>query len=579
MARGEIPDLFGPPDETPAVPTVTPGAPYVRPHVAEPNSAAASPPAREAQTRILGTAVEELEFDPLSVRSEADDVSWDSEGLAAFGIDLESVRPPALVAPITTLEPAVRGGAPEAPRGGAPVAPLVEATPAAPSVAVFALELGLPEEGAAPNALAPVPLSAAAPASPAPGRASVAPPAAPQQARREAPPDLSSFGNLGMDLGAAGFDLDAEMSGNALPPIAEAPREEEEGPFPTARTPAGEDFHFDAGQLRAASGFGPAPSSIFTTPVYFLRVSAGLRQLAASAKERSARLGELEAARDRILGEFAESKRAELSEKDRFVGLYREADDFVGHIAEAERVVAALDQSGAAELAALEAELEVARAEASAAERARAERKDTEARGQANVDRAKAAIRRVEIEMRNVADRARQVVKPGELMPPELGARYLALGEDKKRLEPDFERVRAEQKSLVRASERAEDDHRRTLALLGAIEARKQGVMMAHEGDMKAHVEALELARSGQKEAIAKVGRAIVDLHGEVPIPREVRQALLACDTAIAAAARELELVVRAKATLDTTAFGQGRAVLVGAALLSLLSLLWALFA
>lgn len=382
------------------------------------------------------------------------------------------------------------------------------------------------------------------------------------------------FGAMDMSGGPAGWDLEEMETGAELNVAVPMPsRDDEDLPWPSARTPESEDLPVDAQKVQEISGFGPKPSNFLLTPLYFVRVSTGIRQLRAELRRAESELAEAEKTRDERLAELAEARRAELSEKDRFAPLYANADRYDSIIQEQQRSLEQSDAHAAQDLARVEDQLLSAKADREEKQAVARQQLEVRREGERNVARQRALLKRLEIEERNIVDRARRLVPAGADMPAELAGPYSVLQEEKQSVQERIAEAEQLQRSLDERHAFADDELGRTIAELQRIEGQKEALLMTHEGRMAEQARAIEESRGMRLKEKAHAGRSIVELHGEVPLERDTRLALLASDQAVERAAVKIATIREALHCYDGPAYGMGRGLLIatGSALLLLL--------
>lgn len=386
--------------------------------------------------------------------------------------------------------------------------------------------------------------------------------------------DFSAFPGMGneVDLGEGLDDLDfggaAAAQLNVSVPVREP---DDDVPWPTCRTPEGAELAVNHAEAEELSGFGRAPESFLQTPLYALRVFRALESLRTAIADAEKRLRDAEDRRDERLAALALDKRAELEGKDRFSSLFAQIERHDESIALKKRQLEMADVDGAQALRDVQAQIDTLNAERIGKERIRDERRIVLDESARTVRRFRAALQRVQIEWRNVEARAAKV--PGKEMPDHLDAQLDALEQQRTQIQRDLNHANGQYKELKRSFDVTDDQVRVAVAEVQRAEGQKEGLLIAYEGEIGERARALDDALFEKQRQLAKAARAIVDLRGEVPVPAAVRRRLLAADREVSEAARRLATLRLALGSMDPEAYGTGRAVWIGGAVVVFLFL------
>lgn len=385
---------------------------------------------------------------------------------------------------------------------------------------------------------------------------------------------FAAFPGMGneVDLGDGLDDLDFGGAASAQLNVGLPEREEgDDVRWPLGRTPEGVELAVSASEAQQMSGFGPSPPAFLGTPLYAFRVYRALGPLREKEKEAEKILREAEDARDEMLAELATEKRSELQKSDRFVSLYAQIEKHEQNIKLRKRDLEMADVEGAQALRDAQASIDTLNAERLGKARARDERRAVMEEAERTMKRYQAALRRIQIEWRNIEARAAKTA--GREMPKELDAALDVLEQQQVRAKADLDDAIKQFRELKKYLSEAENDVRVAVARVEAAEGKKEGLLIASEGEIAERSRALDRVLFERLQALAEAGRAIIDLRGQIPVRPLVRSNLLAADERVAAAARHLAIVRRALGSMDRDAFGTGRAVWL-AGLLVLLALL-----
>lgn len=476
---------------------------------------------------------------------------------------------------------------PAVPPKPAPATSAVPATPAAATGADLEFDLLAAQSSGVPWDVDPV---AAIPAlevkrpsrAPAASDRSPARPSRAPAARSDVPPRPSdaptSLASAGLDLEAIGWDLDGDLTDAASLQLNVALQvsESDDGPWPLGRTPESANLAVPLGDAARKLGV-ERPTNLLGTAAYFWKARRAVQRLSREARLREVELQSAEDARARALAGLAEGLRPSLEGRDRFAASY----DLVQRHAEAVRLAEqALEQSetrGGRGLLQLDAELETARSTAMLRNRDAEDKRVSKENGARDLARLEAQAQRLQIERRNVVALARERAGPGQAMPPELAQRYLELEHQLEALQRQIATAAEIQKKLDTSYRTAEDEEHRARADLQRLEARKEGLLVSQQGTALELREELERARAEYRRVLAGVGLAIVELRGEIPVGKAVREELLHHDAAVSRAVEALELVRHAVRAVDRETYARGKWIVAGAISAAILALGWAL--
>lgn len=552
-----------------------------------------------------------MEFDPLSQANSLDDYSPSTAlgpkaGVASGGLELDfrsegsSHGSPAYGGQALSQGPEVDLGgddfdftleaaAPASPRGALPAAPrkteslwpasaaeppVTPAAARAPELEAFAVETRHDE-------LVPSLDIPALTPSPAPGvilaaaaeRGPMAP--SPASAQESMTSSLPGMGGE-IDLGGGLDDLDfggaeAAQLNVAIP----MPDKGDDVPWPTGKTPWGDELAVDPAEVHKLAGFGAPPEGFLHTPMYALRVTLALRDLREKARLAKERLRSLEQARDERLAALGQAKRPELETNDRFSRLFENVDRHDDEISKRRYALEHADVEGAQALRDAQLKIDDLSAERLLKQRSRDERRVVYDEAEQKVRRAEAALKRVEIQWRNIEHRAAQF--PGANIPVELDNQLDILEVERTRETEGLAFAKSQRRKFAVELEQAEDELRVTVAAIQHAEGTKEGLLMVYEGEIMRHSRELDEAIWNKQKELADAARAILDLHGEVAVAADLRKELLADDRAVRQAALAAETTTRALQSMDQSAYSTGKAIWL-TALVALVAalLLWA---
>lgn len=375
-----------------------------------------------------------------------------------------------------------------------------------------------------------------------------------------------------VDLGEGLDDLDFDGAAAAQLNVAiPMPSAEDDIPWPTGHTPYGDELAVDPQDVARVAGFGPAPTGIFQTPLYAMRISAALRLLREQHHGAKQRLASLERSRDERLAELAEEKRPSLEGNDRFSGLFSSIDRYDEEIRLKKRALEHAGVGGAQALSELQEKMDRLAVERSRRERARNGRRAVLEAADEALNRARAAVKRLDIQWRNIEQRAKQA--PGEDASDEFEAQLDLLEAQLGPAKASLEVAKEQRRQAAVHFENAEDELRVCVAEMQRCEGEKEGLLIAHEGEVAHRSGDLDSAVAERHRELASAARAILDLRGEVAVSADVRRELLAMDRGVREAALELLTLERALHSMDKSALETGKAIWIGA-ILALFALL-----
>jgi hypothetical protein len=383
-------------------------------------------------------------------------------------------------------------------------------------------------------------------------------------------PGLGGEVDLGGDLDDLDFGGAAAAQLNVGIPM---PEKGDDVPWPTGKTPWGDELAVDPQDVQKEAGFGPIPDGILQSPMYALRVTLALRELREKARIAKERLLSIEQGRDERLAVLAESKRPELETNERFNSLFDNVDRHDDEISKRRYALQHADVEGAQALRDTQLKIDELSAERLFKQRIRDEKRAVFDAADQKVRRAEATLKRVDIQWRNIERRAAQF--PGQNMPVELDNQLDILEVERKRETENLDFAKKQRKEFAVDLENAEDDLRVTVAATQRAEGEKEGLLMAYEGDIARHSREFDEAVWSKQKELADAARAILDLHGEVPVAGTVRKDLLLDDEAVREAALAAETMTRALQSMDESAYSTGKAlwIMAGLVLISLLVL------
>lgn len=390
------------------------------------------------------------------------------------------------------------------------------------------------------------------------------------------------FDGLGPPSDLPGLDLDEDAVRSSapprpvapsaapasLPPRTSAPPGAPSASLPprTSGPPAAPEVELDPGAVAALADYGPAPASIVGVVPYALLVLTRKRALTLALAD----LRRLEAAARRD----HEEARIELgrqlhAHKDH--GALAKLAPQLAAAEEAGRVAGARTEEWQRARDAADAQRGSLSAKIGEAERAAAPFRDRETKlatqmnvRETDLRRAKARLSRVEIELRNLTTSSQPDAARRELLEAELAARRAevdAAQAHADELAPKLAEARRELATMLSALNDLTEQRR----AVDAAEARSERVHhgVASEAERAYHAAVVELAAQAMARSVA-----------DAVAPMAAKAAARAA-AALATRTREVQLHEAALVAYDKPSFQRGAAILGGAALLVVVTLLF----
>lgn len=367
------------------------------------------------------------------------------------------------------------------------------------------------------------------------------------------------------------FELDGLGDQQAAQMEVAVPAQEKETVgWPSCRTPTADEVSISSGAIEQDSGLGPPPEHFWATPAYAVGVLNCLRQLAQKQSFAQKALQQAEASRDDQLGRLAEANRLALAKNDRFENYYAEMDRLAGEISHRRTALAGTDAQAAANLAQLQEEVEGHLERQRVCQEAQKEKQQAVDANAVDISRLEASLRRLEIEERNLHDREE---RSGPQSRSEFDVKFSALEDERHALEEKLEHARRRRKELALVLRKATDDWNLAAAERQTSENKREGLLVALESELYDDSRALDHAAQLHQEARANLGRAIIELKGQVPVPASARLALMDADALVHKAATHRYALAATKDAIHTPSVVKGLSLLA----LTAISLGWLL--
>ncbi len=387
----------------------------------------------------------------------------------------------------------------------------------------------------------------------------------------------------GFELETAQSSLGLGVDAESLPVSGERPRSvSAAAPWPSGATPGPDQLRLETEEVTRIANYGE-PGAFWLAPAYTLRVFSRRRALQQTRSESRAELTACESRRDATLAELVRTLRPELSARAQFRAALTELAAAEKAAGEQERVLASASAEAQTKLAGIDAQSGALRSEIDAQQDLLASRQSHFDECSANLTRAEARAKRVQIEIRGLEEvavkRATAAAKPvsGQVeLTAEEAQRRSVLVQQQKTLGEELSLVRAPyaaaEQELAAVRRRIGELERQ----LGASEQQKTAFTRRARQDLSAKGKTANQAGSALSQAFAELGRAVLSGRGAVKVDDEMLERLRQHDKEVLRAAINDELHSRALSAYDHDRAKQGLWLAAGAVVLLLALLIYA---
>lgn len=373
------------------------------------------------------------------------------------------------------------------------------------------------------------------------------------RARTDAAPDPEPY--LGAHVASldADFELDDAIALEAVAPSVDT------APWPLGYTNQQKLVLPTQASIAERAGYGSTSAPFYLAPAYTWRVWNQRRTLALEIVTEERELATRESERDRLLVELALSLKGALEKQDRFRGMLAELAAATQAVEGHERSLASTNAAIGRELEAHDGELarlETTRSAHAQVVAARTGERDAKATLH---QRANAKVKRVQIEIRNATDKGRALVGPqGGALPPELARQLSELSSAEaalvRELAPHTEALAAANAALQAAEQPLAETER----ALDAIRRQKQQLVQSTRQKVESESSRVKGAAATHTDVAKRIGLAVLDLKGSIPVDRAVLNRIQAADDRVDAALLQVEKSRLALDAYDRTTYGLG---------------------
>jgi hypothetical protein len=382
--------------------------------------------------------------------------------------------------------------------------------------------------------------------------------------------EIASFDALSDDL-----ELGSHAGGNSALAMDPVPRGPAVGVrvdnYPTGKSPERETLRIDDVDVKLLADYGEAPKAVWLAPLYSYRVLTRQRLLKQKIVELDAGLERAERARDEALGQAALLVRAALEGDNRFERLVAPIREFEGLAAERSAALDAAQADHGAKLGEFDTQRAGAQAQIDSVRAVEAEQVKAHTVLEQHERRLNARVQRLQIEVRNVLDAAQRLAGPtGENVSGEHAQKLAALRADLAPAEAELDKARREADTARAALERTRREISGLEKKKTELERQKQSLAKQHEKHVNVRAQGVADAETNRRKALADVGRAVLEMQGEIPIEPKTLDSLRTLDASVAKALKEHEKHVRALDVFDPAVLKLGYKVAAGGGLLLL---------
>lgn len=353
------------------------------------------------------------------------------------------------------------------------------------------------------------------------------------------------------------FDLDEAISLEAVAPTVDT------RPWPLGRTNDQKRPLPTPGSIAERAGYGSSDVPFYLAPAYTWRVWSQRRALGRAFQSQERELQARDAERDRLLVELTLSLEGVLSKQDRFRELLAELTAAARSFETHERALTSTTVAIAGELELHDAEL--ARLEPERSERAKlvqARKAERDAKATTR-ERAHARLKRVQIEIRNVSDKARALLGPqGGALPQDLAQQLSELTETEAGAARELSGRTAELDQANAALAAAEHPLAETLRAMDEVRQKKQQLVESTRTKVASQSSLMQRSLAAHTEVAKRIALSVLELKGSIPVDRAILDRIQHTDDRVDATLIELERLRLARDAFDRATYGLGVKVL-----------------
>jgi hypothetical protein len=389
-----------------------------------------------------------------------------------------------------------------------------------------------------------------------------------------------AFGGSGTD----GFSFDAEeddfdtfgagslsLAQQDLAHVQKLDARDASADYPAGTSPNPEDIDIDPVDVDVFAGYGRKPASPVLAPAYSWHVFRRKRELKAQLATSDQRITAAELERDRLLSRAVEEQRPRIEKNERFGKLIDDLKKVEDQQAERSRALEGANAEYGAEVGKIDAETAKLDAQAHKLEAERAAR-------QKNVDacaevaaRANAQYKRVAFEARALKNAAEKAEAQGQKLDP--SAQLSALAQKAAPLTAQAQKAEAALNDARAKVAEIEELKRRLTSERGKLQKQRKEIDKRFEPVLGLRSEGVQAVDEQKLAIFAEIGRAVMSLHGGIPVDKTTLEAIRKADAAVLDGYYQQKLRLLALDGYDRAAFKQGAQIIAaaGALLVALL--------
>ena len=337
---------------------------------------------------------------------------------------------------------------------------------------------------------------------------------------------------------------------------------------------------FDAYEIAVLADFGPAPQKIWEYPGYSIRVTTRRRELRRRMELVKQSVQEAERSRDDRLADLAERLRPQLAESKELAPLLSTLEQIEQTAASRNEALSERNQEMQQKLAVVDREIEGQRGQqAQTQTRLDATVKALE-KERETLNRATAALKRAEIELRNAQQVARAAAGPqARTAPPEHAAKLQHLSSILEERKAAMQTPTASFDEAKRVWNDADSAHKAVQRRIADLQKQRRGIEQSYAKEIGVRSAGVQQAESERRAACIAIGSSLIEQNAAV-VPRELRQAFFETQEVLSNRLLESERLSHAIASADPNDVKKGWLLLFGgsAIVILLLALLVALF-
>ncbi len=381
---------------------------------------------------------------------------------------------------------------------------------------------------------------------------------------------------------AGNLKLEVEQVPRAVPqkaPVAAPPS----GPVPDVM-PAAKNYRdpmpdqqeapaFDPFEIAVLADYGPAPAQIWQFPPYAIRVTARRRDLRRRLAMSRRAVDDAERQRDDRLADLAERVRPAVEQSNDMESLLDTLRQIEETAASRNQALSARNQELAQKVSVVDREIEGHRKHE---QETQAKVKTTAATLDAarqELERANAARKRAEIELRNAQEVARAAAGPqARTAPPEHAAKLQHLQEILDERKAAASAPQAAFDEAKRVWNDADSAHKAVQRKIADLQKQRRHIEQSYASDIGMRSAGVEEAQKERRAALVAIGARLIEMNAE-DVPRKLRQTFFEAQDVLSARVLEADKLEQAIVSADPAAVRKGWVVMGGGGFVALVLL------